>query len=44
LQDEDRRQWLGEIEDDIRWAIDRNRETVMTCSALKQAYRQQISL
>ncbi len=44
LQDEDRRQWLGEIEDDIRWAIDRNRETVMTCSALKQSYRQQISL
>jgi gluconokinase len=44
LQDEDRRQWLGEIEDDIRWAIDRNRETVITCSALKQSYRQQILL
>jgi gluconokinase len=44
LQDEDRQQWLGEIEDDIRSAIDRNRETVMTCSALKQSYRQQISL
>jgi gluconokinase len=43
LQDEDRRQWLGEIEDDIRWAIDRNRETVMTCSALKKIYRQQLT-
>jgi gluconokinase len=43
LQDEDRRQWLGEIEDDMRWAIDRNRETVMTCSALKKIYRQQLT-
>ena len=39
LQDEDRRQWLLEIEDDIGRAIDRSRETVITCSALKASYR-----
>jgi gluconokinase len=43
LQDEDRRQWLLEIEDDIRRAIYRNRETVMTCSALKTSYRKQLT-
>jgi gluconokinase len=44
LEDEDRLQWLGAIEDDLRRAIDQNRETVMTCSALKQSYRQQLAL
>jgi gluconokinase len=44
LQDEDRHQWLGEIEDDIRSAISKNRETIITCSALKQSYRKQLSL
>ena len=43
LQDEDRRQWLLEIEDDIRRAIDRSRETVITCSALKASYRKQLT-
>jgi gluconokinase len=43
LQDEDRRQWLLEIEDDIRRAVDRNRETVLTCSALKASYRRQLT-
>jgi len=43
LQDEDRRQWLLEIEDDIRRAIDRSRETVITCSALKASYRKQLA-
>jgi gluconokinase len=43
LQDEDRRQWLLQIEDDIRRAIDRNRETVITCSALKASYRKQLT-
>ncbi len=43
LQDEDRQQWLLEIEDDIERAINRNREIVMTCSALKLSYRQQLT-
>ncbi len=43
LQDEDRHQWLVEIENDIRCAITQNREIVMTCSALKTAYRQQLT-
>ncbi len=43
LQDADRRQWLLEIEDDIHRASDRNRETVITCSALKLSYRRQLS-
>jgi gluconokinase len=43
LQDEDRRQWLLEIEDDIKRAIERNRETVLTCSALKLLYRKQLT-
>ena len=43
LQDEDRRQWLLELEDDIRRAVGDNRETVMTCSALKASYRKQLT-
>ena len=43
LQDDDRRQWLLEIEADIRRSIERNRETVMTCSALKASYRKQLT-
>lgn len=43
LQDEDRMQWLLAIEDDIRRAIDRNLETVITCSALKVSYRKQLT-
>lgn len=43
LQDEDRRHWLLEIEADIRRAIARNRETVITCSALKASYRRQLT-
>jgi gluconokinase len=42
LQDEDRHQWLLEIEDDIRRAITQNREAVITCSALKTSYRRQL--
>jgi gluconokinase len=42
LTEEDRLPWLLEIEDDIRRAIDRNREIVMTCSALKVSYRKQL--
>jgi gluconokinase len=42
LEDADRRQWLLEIEDDIRRASDRHRETVITCSALKLAYRKRL--
>jgi len=43
LQDEDRQQWLLEIEDDIQRAIHLNRETVITCSALKASYRKQLT-
>jgi gluconokinase len=43
LQDEDRRQWLLEIQDDIQRAINSNREIVLTCSALKLSYRQQLT-
>ena len=42
LQEEDRLPWLLEIEDDIRRAIERNREVVITCSALKASYRKQL--
>jgi gluconokinase len=43
LQDEDRRQWLLEIENDIRWTITQRREAVITCSALKTSYRRQLT-
>ena len=43
LQDEDRRQWLLEMEDDVRRAVVKRRETVITCSALKVSYRQQLT-
>ena len=42
LQEEDRLPWLLEIEADIRGAIARNREIVITCSALKASYRTQL--
>lgn len=42
LNDGDRREWLDAIADDIRRAIELQRETVITCSALKQAHRQQL--
>lgn len=40
LTDADRQGWLDAIADDIRRAIDLKRETVITCSALKQTHRQ----
>jgi gluconokinase len=43
LQDEDRYLWLAEIQDDIRRAIDKDREIVTTCSALKSSYRKQLT-
>jgi gluconokinase len=43
LQEEDRLPWLLEIEDDLQRAIDRNRELVMTCSALKKSYREEFT-
>jgi gluconokinase len=42
LADEDRRSWLLAIEADIKRAIEQNRETVITCSALKASYRKQL--
>lgn len=43
LQDEDRQQWLSAIEGDLRRAIDLERETVITCSALKVDYRKRLA-
>jgi gluconokinase len=43
LDHEDRRQWLAVIEADIQWSLDRNREVVITCSALKAEYRKQLT-
>jgi gluconokinase len=42
LQDSDRQQWLLAMEEDVRRAIALHRETVLTCSALKAAYRKQL--
>lgn len=44
LEDEDRRQWLLNIEADIKRAIDLRIETVITCSALKRLNRKQLDL
>ncbi len=44
LNDDDRTQWLKRMQEDIQRAVDRNLETVVTCSALKVAYRQQLSV
>jgi len=43
LQDDDRLQWLKVLESDIRQALARNLETVLTCSALKASYRQRLA-
>ncbi len=43
LDNEDRIQWLAEIQADIRWSLDRNREVVMTCSALKEKHRKELT-
>jgi gluconokinase len=43
LDDENRHQWLAAIAADIQWSIDRNREVVITCSALKAEYRKQLT-
>ncbi|MBW4519754.1 MAG: AAA family ATPase [Scytolyngbya sp. HA4215-MV1] len=43
LEDDDRQQWLQTIVTEIQWAVERNREIVIACSALKTAYRQQLT-
>ena len=43
LQDADRHQWLLEIANAIQQANDRDCEVVITCSALKAAYRSQLT-
>lgn len=43
LEDEDRRQWLRNIESDIQQAIVLKREAVITCSCLKYIYRKQLT-
>lgn len=43
LQDQDRLLWLKALEQDIRQALTRKLETVLTCSALKASYRQRLS-
>lgn len=42
LNEADRRQWLDAIATEIHHIITRQRETVITCSALKQAHRQRL--
>lgn len=42
LTEQDRHTWLLALEDDMRRAIAQKRETVLTCSALKAAHRQQL--
>lgn len=42
LSDRDRQQWLSNLSVDIHHAIANNREIVLTCSALKVSYRQQL--
>lgn len=43
LEDDDRRQWLAAIEADIQWSLDRSREVIITCSALKAKYRKNLA-
>lgn len=43
LNDSDRQQWLADLSADIQWAIQHHREVVLTCSALKAAYRQHLT-
>lgn len=43
LTDTDRQQWLGAIADEIHRAIRDHQETVITCSALKQGHRKQLT-
>lgn len=43
LQDDDRQQWLHTIATEIALAVAHQRETVIACSALKAAYRQQLT-
>ncbi|NET50465.1 MAG: AAA family ATPase [Merismopedia sp. SIO2A8] len=44
LQDSDRHQWLLAITQDLQHAVTHQRETVIACSALKQSYRQQLTI
>lgn len=39
LTDEDRRDWLMQIRDEIAAAVDRSESLVISCSALKRGYR-----
>jgi gluconokinase len=43
LQDADRQQWLLTLAADIHRAVSHHRETVLTCSGLKAAYRQPLT-
>ena len=43
LDDTDRDRWLSEIQADIDRAVTKKRETVLTCSALKMAYRRRLT-
>ncbi len=44
LTDEDRRPWLQSLHDLIRDCIQKNRQTVIACSALKEAYRSKLQV
>jgi gluconokinase len=43
LEDEDRLPWILKIERDLQQAIEQNRETIMTCSALRKSYREKLT-
>jgi gluconokinase len=43
LEDADREPWLQAIENNLQQAVKLKRETVITCSALKVAYRQRLT-
>ena len=43
LNDGDRQQWLLNIKTDMKRAIEQQREIVMTCAALKAAYRTEMA-
>lgn len=44
LDDEDREPWLGEVEALVRRLVEEGAPAVLACSALKQSYREQLTV
>jgi gluconokinase len=42
LMETDRQVWLSALRQDLQWAIQQQRETVVACSGLRYAHRQQL--